>query len=76
MGSKQALKWSMHLAGHADATGLETWLLSNDTPGQVILNHGEPDAREALAARLTDKGCTIRTTIGRRDLRGMKRAAT
>lgn len=47
--------------GHADATGLETWLLSNDTPGQVILNHGEPDAREALAARLTDKGCTIRT---------------
>jgi metallo-beta-lactamase family protein len=45
--------------GHADASGLERWLLTNGMPGKVVLNHGETAAREALAERLTNRGCHV-----------------
>jgi len=46
--------------GHADATGLESWLLATDPPGRLVLNHGEPEPRSALAKRLSERGCTVR----------------
>ena len=41
------------LSGHADAQGLIDWLATASTPPErVLINHGEPDASEALATRI------------------------
>jgi metallo-beta-lactamase family protein len=41
------------LSAHADRGEIESWLRSSGVrPGRVHLVHGEPDARDALAARL------------------------
>ncbi len=39
-------------SAHADAGGLERWLSELPAPDTVFVVHGEPDAAEALAARL------------------------
>jgi metallo-beta-lactamase family protein len=41
------------LSGHADATELLRWLQDVKAPRRVFCTHGEPEAAEALAARLT-----------------------
>jgi metallo-beta-lactamase family protein len=41
------------LSGHADATELLRWLAEVKAPRRVFCTHGEPEAAEALAARLT-----------------------
>lgn len=46
--------------GHADAAGLTTWLLPGAQDATVLLNHGEADARAALAQRLQGMGVTVR----------------
>lgn len=44
-------------SGHGDATDLVAWLKArNPVGGAVLLDHGEPDAVAALAARLTREG--------------------
>ncbi len=41
------------LSAHADADEILTWLsTTTTTPSQVFVTHGEPDAAEALAARI------------------------
>jgi metallo-beta-lactamase family protein len=40
------------LSGHADAAEILRWLREVQAPRRVFLTHGEPDAAEALAARL------------------------
>jgi len=41
---------------HADAGELVDWLMSaNRRPEQVFVNHGEPDAAQALAERVRDE---------------------
>lgn len=43
-------------SGHADAAGLAAWAVARGpVAGEVFLAHGEPDALEALRARLTAK---------------------
>lgn len=42
--------------GHACADELERWLTHKGPPGRVLLNHGEEDARQALAIRLRTSG--------------------
>nr|WP_308238142.1 MBL fold metallo-hydrolase RNA specificity domain-containing protein [Phenylobacterium sp. J367] len=44
-------------SGHADAQGLTDWALARGpVAGKVFLAHGEPEALEALAARLAANG--------------------
>jgi metallo-beta-lactamase family protein len=44
-------------SGHADAAGLTAWAKARQPiNGDVFINHGEPDARTALAKRLADIG--------------------
>jgi metallo-beta-lactamase family protein len=44
-------------SGHADATELVSWLEARKpVGGRVLLNHGEPGAVAALAARLAQRG--------------------
>jgi len=44
-------------SGHGDATDLVAWLKDRSpVAGTVLLNHGEPSAVAALAARLADAG--------------------
>lgn len=44
-------------SGHGDATDLVTWLEARKpVAGAVLLDHGEPSALAALAARLTEAG--------------------
>jgi metallo-beta-lactamase family protein len=49
-------------SGHADAAGLEAWVLgSGHVPELLVLNHGDATARSALAETLqADIGSTIR----------------
>jgi metallo-beta-lactamase family protein len=48
------------LSGHADAVEILRWLSAVDTPPRtVFLTHGEPEAAEALAAKITkERGFT------------------
>jgi metallo-beta-lactamase family protein len=48
-------------SAHADASKLVRWANSNGKPRLVILNHGEPESRLALAARFEAMG--IKTAI-------------
>jgi metallo-beta-lactamase family protein len=42
------------MSGHADASEMVRWLSAIDRPPRtVFLTHGEKDAAEALAARIT-----------------------
>ena len=41
------------LSGHADASEMMRWLAALDSPRTVFLTHGETEAAEALAARIT-----------------------
>ena len=44
------------MSGHADRGGLLRWIGQfNRPPRRVFLNHGEPDAAEALARQLTER---------------------
>lgn len=40
------------LSGHADADGILDWARNSPAPQQVFVTHGEPDAADALRARL------------------------
>jgi len=44
------------ISGHADRTGLINWLTAiPEKPNLVFLNHGDPDACEALKTQLTEE---------------------
>ncbi len=44
------------LSAHADQTELVRWLGSMDeAPGRILLNHGDPEASDALRARIQDE---------------------
>ena len=47
------------LSGHADRTGLETWIASfSPRPAFVFVNHGEDEVAERWAEHLRDEGYT------------------
>ena len=49
-------------SAHADADGLDAWMASfGETPRQVFITHGEPDAAEAFRSRLSGRfACPVR----------------
>lgn len=63
-GSKVKVRCSVEsitgFSAHADSDELVTWLSAAPTrPKRVFLNHGEPDAVDALRIRLGDLGYTV-----------------
>jgi metallo-beta-lactamase family protein len=53
---KAAVHQLSGLSAHADQNELAAWLSAIPSVGRVVLNHGEPEAQEALGARLTARG--------------------
>ena len=50
---------SVDMSAHADRSDLLDWLATADPdPDTVYVNHGEPEASEALASALDDRGVT------------------
>jgi metallo-beta-lactamase family protein len=47
------------LSAHADQPGLLAWYAGFANKPPVVLVHGEDDAREALAAKLREKGTAV-----------------
>ncbi len=63
-GKKSTLRARVHtLSGysaHADQKGLLDWVARmHEKPGRIHLVHGEPPARKALAAKLTERGYAV-----------------
>lgn len=46
---------SVEMSAHADRSELLDWLATADSPGLVLVNHGELDASESLAAAVRDR---------------------
>jgi metallo-beta-lactamase family protein len=56
-----------HFSAHADYEDSIAWLSQMPAlPGRIILNHGEPDALEALAEKLKQKWPTLEIIIAER----------
>jgi predicted metal-dependent RNase len=43
---------SVEMSAHADRSELMDWLATADSPGLVLVNHGELEASESLAAEI------------------------
>lgn len=54
-------------SAHADADELVAWLGAGPRPGRVLLNHGEPQASDALRLRLKDLGYDAAVATERRE---------
>jgi len=47
-------------SAHADQGGLLAWVeRMPEKPGRIHLVHGEPNARKALTAKLTERGYAV-----------------
>jgi metallo-beta-lactamase family protein len=59
-GKRVPVKAAVHqlsgLSAHADQNELASWFSAIPSVGRVVLNHGEPEAQEALGARLAARG--------------------